>query len=561
LAQSRLHDLETQDNHGTTAYILALKLGHTRAAMMLLEAGACPRAKTPMGWEAHQIAALTGNPNLIRMSVVAMLKDLDLGWERRLPKHLDRLSKMPDFTMVMEWKFSSWVPFVTGLLPQDTVTISKRGTAVRIDSTLLGFSGLSWGRGSISFLVQGTEQGNPGAWFVMDNELKTAANARAALTNPPDHTIADWLRKLLGSAQKRPKWNGAGISVEEEVVTSWMGFGESAAKLEDVGGFKGCLCHKLLGLTMVEWQHTPVLKAGFAKEDWWVPAYSATARRMVPGDRHPGVLSEKAAGGTWPEDDGASGPVAAGADADAIAASSYGAKGAPDKGIKSLHTMLELIKQGDVASASAAATSTALSAESGGDTAAESGAGGEASAEAEATSAPAAAAVTVEEGIVQAVLDAGWAKAMSFDDYFRGCSHGVVSSEVAELQRRGEEGSIRLDSLCGGVRIVAPTESRRPKEEGAEGDYRFVADMFPEHMTRDEKEFKGRVLLAPDFPIDGKDMLPLAEVMVSPAPYRSGFVANPSCCTCCRRHRRDLWLDRLVRVSRRSHCLPSTSNR
>lgn len=490
---------------------------------MLLEAGACPRAKTPMGWEAHQIAALTGNPNLIRMAVVAMLKDLDLGWERRLPKHLDRLRRMPDFTMVMEWNFSSWVPLVTGLLPRDTVTISKRGTAVRIDSTLLGFSGMSWGRGSISFLVQGTEQGNPGAWFVMDNELKTAANARAALTNPPDHTIADWLRKLLGSAQKRPKWNGDGVRVEEEIVTSWMGLGASAQRLEDVGGFKQCLCNKLLGLTMVEWKHPAVLKKGFSKEDWWLPVYSATARRMTQNDRHPGVLSEEEAGGSWPEDDGVSGPVASGSDADAIAASSYGATGAPEKGIRSLHAMLEMIKEGDVASAQAAVTTVAA----GGEDEAAAGAEDEAKAFVSCDKLAAAAVARHEvcEGLAPEVVAAGWAKPMSFKDYFRGCTTGVVSPEVDELSRRGAAGTIRLDRLCAGVHILPAPEDRSPtKPDDADADagpYRFVADTFPENMTRDEKDFTGRVLLAPDFPIHSADMMPLAEVMVSRTPHRS----------------------------------------
>lgn len=93
--QADTHDLETQDRTGASAYVLALKLGHTRAAHMLIRAGACPRAKTALGWEPIQLAALTANSDLTRIAVVSMLKDMDLAWERRLPKHLDRLRSMP----------------------------------------------------------------------------------------------------------------------------------------------------------------------------------------------------------------------------------------------------------------------------------------------------------------------------------------------------------------------------------------------------------------------------------------------------------------------------------
>lgn len=95
LAQADEIDLETQDRSGATALTLALKLGHTRAAHMLVRAGACPRARTPMEWEAHQLAAFTANTDLLRISVMAMLKDLDLAWERRLPKHIAKLKELP----------------------------------------------------------------------------------------------------------------------------------------------------------------------------------------------------------------------------------------------------------------------------------------------------------------------------------------------------------------------------------------------------------------------------------------------------------------------------------
>ncbi|KAA0176837.1 hypothetical protein FNF27_01659 [Cafeteria roenbergensis] len=504
LLEADTHDLETQDRTGASAYVLALKLGHTRAAHMLIRAGACPRAKTALGWEPIQLAALTANSDLTRIAVVSMLKDMDLAWERRLPKHLDRLRAMPDFVMTMNWDFSSWVPLVSTILPRDTVTVYKRGTAVRVDTTLLGFSGMSWGRGSISFIVQGEEQGNPGAWFVMDNELKTAANARAALTNPPDHTIEDWVRKLLGNQQKRTKWNGAALRLETEKRSTWMGLGAAEEVVEAVGSFKGCSAYSMTGLSMVEWKHPPVLKKPPAKADWWLPGYSTAARRLPRRDRHPGIVTEEGAGGDWPEDDGVSGPTASGEEAAKVASGVYGTS-KPEVGIEALKAALESIRTGDVSEGhdidveAAAAAAAAEAAADGGDAeAAAAGVG--------------ASAATVKEGIRDSAVDAGWARSLDFGEYFRGDTTGTVPEDAEENHKRGDPGSVRVDLMHAGVHVSAGPGTD-PRAAGAGHPSRIVADTYPDNLQRSAKDFEGRVLLAPDFPITPKEMLPLAEVM------------------------------------------------
>lgn len=66
---------------------------------------------------------------------------------------------MPDFDITMEWQFSSWIPFVSRILPNDTVRLRKRGSSLRMDSTLLGMEGMSWARGKYANALQSMSTG------------------------------------------------------------------------------------------------------------------------------------------------------------------------------------------------------------------------------------------------------------------------------------------------------------------------------------------------------------------------------------------------------------------
>lgn len=125
-AESKKYDLETRDPQGYTPLLLAYALGHTTAAYMLLLAGAFPKSRTLEGWEAIHLAALSGKPDMVRLAVIAMLKDTDLVFERRLDKLFEGLKSLPDMTLRMTWEFSSWIPFVSRLLPKDTNSVQTR---------------------------------------------------------------------------------------------------------------------------------------------------------------------------------------------------------------------------------------------------------------------------------------------------------------------------------------------------------------------------------------------------------------------------------------------------
>jgi len=249
---------------------------------MLLAAGAFAKARTPDCWEAVHSAALTGNPDLVRTAVVAFLKETDDAFQRRLPKIQEALEGMPDFVLECKWEFTSWVPLLTGLLPNDTYRIAKRGSSLRLDSTLLGMKGLSWERGNLSLLLWGKEFPTPGSVRVLDWDNCTECDARLALTHPKDTQVQDWVRKLLTTKQKTTDWWSRDTIMSPMrhpargllmgVLLGGAG-GGGGQVMEDVGGWGDCSVYMLEGLRVKDVVRTPILRK-LKLEDWWRKEYT-----------------------------------------------------------------------------------------------------------------------------------------------------------------------------------------------------------------------------------------------------------------------------------------------
>ena len=74
-----------------------------------------------------------------------------------------------DFRLMVNWDFTTWVPFGSNFLPSDTCTIYCKKNFLRMDSTLQDFSNLKWIRGDLTLLADFNHKPKP-KMYIMDNK-------------------------------------------------------------------------------------------------------------------------------------------------------------------------------------------------------------------------------------------------------------------------------------------------------------------------------------------------------------------------------------------------------
>lgn len=153
------YDIEKYDTRGRTPLMLAVTLGHTDCAVVLLHHEANVNTENTQGWSVVQEAVGTGNPELLQM--VLARRDYQRYCNRvaGIPELLHKLKQAPDFYVEMKWEFTSWVPLASRMCPSDTYKVYKQGSNVRIDTTLLGFDHTNWQRGNRSYVFKGQNDG------------------------------------------------------------------------------------------------------------------------------------------------------------------------------------------------------------------------------------------------------------------------------------------------------------------------------------------------------------------------------------------------------------------
>uniref|UniRef100_A0A182NP97 Ankyrin repeat domain-containing protein n=1 Tax=Anopheles dirus TaxID=7168 RepID=A0A182NP97_9DIPT len=150
----KTHDLEKLDPRGRTPLMLAVKLCHLECVKALL-AAKCNANVECDGWSVVQEAVCSGDPNIL--TAILEVRDLQRHIKRvsHVPQLLQHLQDTPDFYVEMKWEFTSWVPLMSRVCPSDTYKVYKRGSNVRIDTTLLGFDNNTWQRGNRSYIYKG----------------------------------------------------------------------------------------------------------------------------------------------------------------------------------------------------------------------------------------------------------------------------------------------------------------------------------------------------------------------------------------------------------------------
>ncbi|XP_060238557.1 ankyrin repeat domain-containing protein 13A isoform X1 [Meriones unguiculatus] len=151
----RGQNAEALDPRGRTLLHLAVSLGHLESARVLLRHKADVTKENGQGWTVLHEAVSTGDPEMVH--TVLQHRDyhntsMALGG---VPELLHRILEAPDFYVQMKWEFTSWVPLVSRICPNDVCRIWKSGAKLRVDITLLGFENMSWIRGRRSFIFKG----------------------------------------------------------------------------------------------------------------------------------------------------------------------------------------------------------------------------------------------------------------------------------------------------------------------------------------------------------------------------------------------------------------------
>uniref|UniRef100_A0A8R1U0K4 ANK_REP_REGION domain-containing protein n=1 Tax=Onchocerca volvulus TaxID=6282 RepID=A0A8R1U0K4_ONCVO len=166
--------LNKLDVRGRTPLMLAITLGHHECARALLEKGANAAIQNADMWSPSHEAICAGNSDLLRLIIQYRDYQRALQTSCAMERLLSLLKETSDFYAEMSWEFTSWLPFVSKMCPSDTYKIYKRGSNVRIDTTLVGFDMTSnWKRGNQSFIFRFSDN-SQAQLIVLDHDSKTA---------------------------------------------------------------------------------------------------------------------------------------------------------------------------------------------------------------------------------------------------------------------------------------------------------------------------------------------------------------------------------------------------
>ncbi|RUS84808.1 hypothetical protein EGW08_007423 [Elysia chlorotica] len=168
--EKEMSDIEKVDPRGRTPLHLSVSLGHLESARVLLKYGANANAENKGYWSVLHEAVCSGDPEIVQL--VLQHRDFQRYSKRTVgvPDLLKKLEESPDFYVEMKWEFTSWVPLISRMCPSDTYKVWKKGSSVRIDTTLLGFDNLTWQRGSRSYIFKVTGD-NTASIMEVDHDL------------------------------------------------------------------------------------------------------------------------------------------------------------------------------------------------------------------------------------------------------------------------------------------------------------------------------------------------------------------------------------------------------
>ncbi|XP_048640979.1 ankyrin repeat domain-containing protein 13A isoform X2 [Marmota marmota marmota] len=194
-------NVEALDPRGRTLLHLAVSLGHLESARVLLRHKADVTKENGQGWTVLHEAVSTGDPEM----VYTVLQHRDyhntsMALEG-VPELLHKILEAPDFYVQMKWEFTSWVPLVSRICPNDVCRIWKSGAKLRVDITLLGFENMSWIRGRRSFIFKGED--NWAELMEVNHDDKVVTSEHFDLSQEMERLTLDLMKPKSREVERR----------------------------------------------------------------------------------------------------------------------------------------------------------------------------------------------------------------------------------------------------------------------------------------------------------------------------------------------------------------------
>lgn len=154
---------------GMSPLTLAVQLGREECVRVLLRHNADTLSVSDIGFFPLMDATALGNRTIMQDILLRRHEQIRQLWLVRQPFVYDALlHDIPDFYVELHWQFKSWIPFVSMLCPSDRYRIWKRGSRLRVDTTLVGFEGMRWIRGNVSYIFKVGERNSQ--LFLLDHD-------------------------------------------------------------------------------------------------------------------------------------------------------------------------------------------------------------------------------------------------------------------------------------------------------------------------------------------------------------------------------------------------------
>ncbi|EGT35741.1 hypothetical protein CAEBREN_28047 [Caenorhabditis brenneri] len=190
-------EIDKVDPRGRTALMLAVTIRHFECARLLMDAGADASIPNKEMWSVSNEAVAQGNEEFVQSVIHHRDYQRATRGAQAMRRSLEKLRDVPDFFCEMNWDFSSWVPFLSQACPSDCHKVYKKGSNVRIDTTLVSFEGANWIRGNQSYMFRLSDQGFA-EFIVLDHDERIAA-----VQELRDDDIFNEYRPLPGAMEDR----------------------------------------------------------------------------------------------------------------------------------------------------------------------------------------------------------------------------------------------------------------------------------------------------------------------------------------------------------------------